>query len=193
MGVNAIVTGSQVYGTPKHDSDVDLVILVSADDLALLKSLGEITVPVKGSDSDPGTTGRDDGLQASIRFGKLNLIATTCPIAYAVWVKGTDYLKRQKPGSRDNAAAYFRALRIHHGLKDANPPNPHEAEPECEWEYRDAVKYRWRGEERFGLITEINHEERTVTVSYRGDDCEDVPMSKLKRAKLTDGYRRGNK
>ncbi len=68
--------------------------------------------------SDPGTTGRDEGLSASIRFGVLNVIATTCPIAFAVWQKGTEELKRERPVGKEAAIRHFRGLRVLHGLKD---------------------------------------------------------------------------
>lgn len=116
--MRSFVTGSRAYGTPNKNSDVDLVILVSESDLKILKLFGEVTEPKKGSDSDPGTTGRDAGLSASIRFGVLNIIATTCPIAFAVWEKGTAELKRERPVHKDDAIRYFRSLRLVHGLMD---------------------------------------------------------------------------
>ncbi len=196
--MNAIVTGSQVYGTPRRDSDVDLVMLVSQDDLLLLKRLGMVAEKATtGTDSDPGTVGTDHGLSASIRFGDLNLIATTCPIAFAVWQRGTEYLKRHQPNSRELAVAYFRDLRRHHGLQVAGPkthalePDPFEPDrPDHGWNYGDPVTFIRDGDERFGLITDVDLEDRVVIVSHRGLDYRRVPMTSLRRAKLTDGYRR---
>lgn len=176
--MNAIVTGSQKYGKPRLDSDVDLVILVSEDDLLTLKRLGKVTEPEKDSDSDPGTAGVDHGLTASIRFGDLNLICCTDPIAFAVWEKGTKQLCAERPVTRERAVQHFRDLRVNHGLKDAGR----------RWVIGDAVTYDWRGDARFGLITEIDYRSERCTVSYKGVDVSAVPFSKLKRSELKKGY-----
>lgn len=118
---SSFVTGSMAYGTPDKKSDVDLVVLVSPGDLVRLESRADPSPGPKftGSDSDPGTAAGDRGLTRSLRFGRLNLIAVTCPIAFAVWVRGTADLKEESPVSRDKAVSHFRGLRVKHGLRDA--------------------------------------------------------------------------
>lgn len=83
----AFLTGSQVYGTPRPDSDVDLVIQVSGEDFAILNQLCDGT----GASSQ------------SIRFGKLNLIILPSDKKFAAWQKATDALKARKPVTREQA------------------------------------------------------------------------------------------
>lgn len=42
--MRAFLTGSRVYGSPKEDSDLDLVIHVSSGDLELLKLMSDEVV-----------------------------------------------------------------------------------------------------------------------------------------------------
>lgn len=126
--MKAFITGSHAYGTPNSNSDVDLVILVGHADLEDLEKLGDKQYevdrrPVGGrTDSDPGTPGSEQHRTASVRFGRLNLICTTDPIAYGVWLKGTRELERREGDtSRDEAVAFFRALRAKHGISDTKP------------------------------------------------------------------------
>jgi hypothetical protein len=121
--VHVFLTGSQAYGCPTAKSDVDLVVLVTPATLTALQRLAdpepEPAAP-RGTDSDPGTPGHDRALTASLRFGRLNLICVTDPIAYGVWAKGTAQLEaRLEPVGRDEATALFRSLRALHGLADA--------------------------------------------------------------------------
>lgn len=124
--MNAFITGSRAYGRPTRASDVDLVILCSEATLRILKAQGDPQIErAEVTDSNPGTAGRDNGLTASIRFGPLNIIATTDAIAYGVWVKGTEELRdKEQPVTREDAIAHFRALRVKHGLADAEPARP---------------------------------------------------------------------
>lgn len=116
--MKAFVTGSRAYGRPRPDSDIDLVVLVSSYDLERLRAQADPDPKMgKGTDSDPGTPGQEEHPTASLRFGKLNLICVTDPIAYGVWLKGTEELrKRPDDVDRDEAVAFFRALREKHGL-----------------------------------------------------------------------------
>ena len=48
---------------------------------------------------------------ASIRFGKLNLIAVTAEHQWEIWRNGTIDLVDRKPVTRDEAVAHFDTLR----------------------------------------------------------------------------------
>lgn len=108
----AFVTGSRKYGTPKADSDIDLVVLVSPADLLLLQKEADIEckphIPRGNSDGGP--------MSDSLRFGKLNLIAVTWNQAFEAWKKGTEELlartqERMAPIEREEAVALFKSLR----------------------------------------------------------------------------------
>jgi hypothetical protein len=85
----AILCGSRAYGTPREDSDVDLVIQLTLDEeLTLREGLG----------IDPTGT---------LRIGKLNLIIARTDEQYALWCKGIEELKEMAPVSRQEAIEYF--------------------------------------------------------------------------------------
>lgn len=120
--MNALLTGSRVYGTPNADSDVDLVVLVSHDDYQRLLETAEPDLKEKDKRNYDGV----GGLRASIRFGKLNLLVCTDPLAFEVWRRGTERLKRDAdashaPVDRDTAVRLFNDLRAHCGLHNAEP------------------------------------------------------------------------
>jgi hypothetical protein len=97
--VKAFITGSHAYGTPREDSDIDLVVFVSPNDLKKLAG-------VEGGDS-----ARYGNLaQAFLRFGNLNLLAVDNDTDYEVWLKGTVDLKARRPVTRDEAVAHFKML-----------------------------------------------------------------------------------
>lgn len=110
--MKAFVTGSQVYGTPTVRSDIDLVVMVSPDDLKLLKDKAGLQAT---GDSDPGPEDIG-GLSASLKFGKLNLICVTSQKAFNVWKQGTEDLEKRAPVTRDEAVEHFKKLRIEAGL-----------------------------------------------------------------------------
>lgn len=96
--MKAFVTGSHAYGTPRPDSDIDLVVLVSPEDMARLVKM------------DPDSTADRYGVMASsyLRFGKLNLLAVDNMTDYLVWLHGTLELIARKPVTRDEAVAVFK-------------------------------------------------------------------------------------
>lgn len=107
----AFITGSHAYGIPHKDSDIDLVVLLTQEDLAKLE-IG----------CDPPKDEDEENRQAYItaggmplRFGKLNLIATTEPAQFEIWKRGTRALKKQAPVSRAFAVKFFRILRAKAG------------------------------------------------------------------------------
>lgn len=111
----AVLTGSHAYGTPRPDSDVDLVVLVGREGVDKLSELADET----GVVSCPG------GQEKSLRFGKLNL----SPARLESWRKATAELVARKPVTRDEAvrlldqafaeeeAAMLKAL----GVRDVSP------------------------------------------------------------------------
>lgn len=117
--MNALLTGSRVYGTPKPNSDIDLVVLMSVKDLHRLQELFKDEWR-----SNTADTGNYDGIGAmsdQFRFGNLNLIVTTDPLAYEVWRRGTEALSWAAPVTRDFAVKFFKKLREHCGVYNAEP------------------------------------------------------------------------
>lgn len=87
------ITGSQAYGTPTKQSDIDLVV----------HSQNVPQVLVINSDQGGSELG-------SVKFGKLNLIFANDK-EYDCWKEGTDLLIKRKPVTRDEAKAVFQKLR----------------------------------------------------------------------------------
>ena len=97
----AVLTGSQIYGTPTEGSDVDLVVLADeTTQVQLAELLGTLCI------ADPGS-GRRGGL--SLRVGKLNLILTSRPQEVEDWRQGTYALEDRKPVTREEAVDHLRA------------------------------------------------------------------------------------
>lgn len=122
--MNAIVTGSRVYGEPTDKSDIDLVILVSEDDMMNL--VGVASMQERQRDSKEPTPDYGIGAMAtSLRFGMLNLIVTTDPLQFEVWRRGTkvikDYRDDHGPVSRARAKLLLSALRLHCGVMTIEP------------------------------------------------------------------------
>ena len=93
------LTGSRAYGTPRPDSDVDIVVLIDDRD-------GE---PDDELFHNLATAGHCDEIKeycetsACVRFGKLNIIIARCPEQYEAWRKGTEECASRKPVTRDEA------------------------------------------------------------------------------------------
>lgn len=110
----AILTGSQVYGTPHAGSDLDLVILLDKEQIDKLRELykdEDSHYVAITTNSWLGSEKKADLLDLAIRFGPLNLICTSDPVAYQIWAEGTAKLKDIKPVTRDVAVALFQELR----------------------------------------------------------------------------------
>ena len=99
--MNSILTGSRVYGTPRKDSDLDLVVLMEPKEAADLAMFHGISLE------------RDESHYPSAQFhaGKINIIIETSKDAFEVWVKGTHDLMERLPVDRDTAVAHFDVLR----------------------------------------------------------------------------------
>lgn len=92
--MTAFLTGSRAYGTPRPDSDVDLCVLLSHDELEAL------ALQAPQSNGEPASGDEND---ASLRFGRLNIIAMTDPSRFEAWKEATAELVARKPVTRDEA------------------------------------------------------------------------------------------
>jgi hypothetical protein len=94
--MQAFLTGSQVYGKPTQDSDIDLVIFTDVDTMLRLRALSDNPrlVNISGSNTHKS---------ASIRFGKLNLTVVTTEDEWQVWRLATLALKAEAPVSKEHA------------------------------------------------------------------------------------------
>ncbi len=100
----AFLTGSRAYGTPRLDSDTDLCVLVSSEDLDVLKRVAGVKDTPEYQNTD-----------AALRFGNLNLLVFTDASQYAAWRKGTVELKEKKPVIREEAVAHLEAAFAENG------------------------------------------------------------------------------
>lgn len=99
----SFLTGSYAYGTPRPDSDIDLVALVSPGEIHwLAKAAGDDAHLAKSAPSERNS--------ASLRFGKLNLILVTTEALYDAWRQDTEDLKSRRPVTRDEAVRVLKAL-----------------------------------------------------------------------------------
>lgn len=98
MQRDAFLTGSRTYGTPREDSDIDVVCFLSPAQLIALADMAEY---IESYDADRSI---------SMRFGKLNLIGVSDEGLYVAWSVGTNRCLAEKPVSRDAAKAIFAPL-----------------------------------------------------------------------------------
>lgn len=101
------ITGSQVYGKPTAESDIDLVIY--CDNFETAKILG-LNYTEKGV--------------APIRYEHLNLIICDSLESYWAWKHGTDDLiahfrKTNEPIDKVRAKAHFDKIRVKYKIKDS--------------------------------------------------------------------------
>lgn len=87
--MNAFITGSRAYGTPKKESDIDLCVLVDQQTKDRLTKLSK-------NKSEP------------VRFGNLNLVLVTTEEEFAAWKCCTATMVRNKvenksPSSKETA------------------------------------------------------------------------------------------
>jgi len=114
--MKAFLTGSQVYGTPSKESDIDLVVCMTVSDVnTMVRVLTE-----KGE--KPEHVDYGDG-QSSIKIGSLNLLVCHTDKRYASWLLGTQVLMQERqtrhsPLTREHAIEVFSALREMLGLKN---------------------------------------------------------------------------
>jgi hypothetical protein len=89
--MRSFLTGSRVYGTPREDSDIDLVIQLPIDDQNKLIEIGD-EAGIQLDDEYP-----------QVRFGKLQIIMVTTDWEFAAWKHATQNLIKQAPVTREKA------------------------------------------------------------------------------------------
>lgn len=103
-GTRCFITGSQAYGTPGPDSDIDLVILCDKEVVDKLQLFSD------HSGQDAMEEYYNDGLPC-LYFGKLNIIFVCNLGLFEVWKKATEFLAAKKPVTREQAIEYVRRKR----------------------------------------------------------------------------------
>jgi hypothetical protein len=122
MQIQALFTGSRVYGKPNKKSDIDLVILIPESTMKTLVGLADNHKNILANVQDHPLYGTfANNKSVSLRFGRMNIIAVTCPILYATWIEGTEQLKyaRRKTGlaqGRQRAVNTFKKLWREHNV-----------------------------------------------------------------------------
>ena len=96
--MNAFLVGSRVYGEPREDSDIDLVVRMSPEDAYQLRRLAD---PIRQNDP-----------MGVVRYGKLNLVVCETDALFEAWVDGFDevmheFAKTQNPVTRARAIEIF--------------------------------------------------------------------------------------
>jgi len=99
--MKAFLTGSHAYGAPTSESDVDLVVLVTEAEAAVLREQSETK-------------------QIPHRYGNLNLIILTDVLEYNAWATFTKDMQTQRedtgqPVTKEEAKAAFMPRRIRCG------------------------------------------------------------------------------
>lgn len=102
----AFLTGSQVYGKTRPDSDIDLVILIDEDDVHKIIKLVDDKI-AKGM-MEYGNS------SVSFRFGPLNLICCLTQAVYDGWLNGTNvvssmHYREKKPIDKETACRVIEA------------------------------------------------------------------------------------
>jgi hypothetical protein len=108
--VKGVLTGSRVYGTPREDSDIDLVLYGSQEDLCLLTGESDHRFQNPNVQHADGTyAGR------SLRFGNLNVIylddySGVNADLFSAWEAGTAFLEKIKPVTKEMACLVFETM-----------------------------------------------------------------------------------
>lgn len=105
----AFMVGSRVYGSPREDSDLDLVVPMAPDVAAKLYELAGL--PLTGP----------------LYFGKLNIIPATSDAQYEAWTDGlavvlAEQEVKKQPVSMARARDIFRAFDAIHDNPSADSP-----------------------------------------------------------------------
>jgi predicted nucleotidyltransferase len=113
--MKAFLTGSQIYGTPRPDSDIDLVVWLSIGDLEKVRELTKPKLTIWERISNCFVEKEEDeyhGCDSAVfRFGSLNLLVVTTEKAYNDWRDGTEELRAMSPVTREQAIETFRRKR----------------------------------------------------------------------------------
>lgn len=112
MSTPAFLTGSHAFGKPTKRSDVDLVLLISADDVSSLITLAtvETTAEYLGSN------------RLALRIGNLNLICCMNDEQYNTWKLAHEKAcllayERGEGISKEEAAELFTSVRKEAGIQ----------------------------------------------------------------------------
>jgi hypothetical protein len=100
--LKSFFTGSRTYGTPRADSDLDLAIRVSYEELAKIV-VSNVADEVIWYDNSP---------TASLKFGKLNVIACLTDDAFEKWALSTTSLELRAPVTRDEAIKQYKSNNV---------------------------------------------------------------------------------
>jgi predicted nucleotidyltransferase len=104
--MSAFVTGSRFYGTPKWDSDVDLVVYMDRPSaIVLLQVLKESKLEVTQGSCE--TTNES----TSVKISGLNLILVHSEAEYTKWLRSRGILKAIKPVKKETAIAIHDVFR----------------------------------------------------------------------------------
>lgn len=101
MSREAFITGSRQYGTPREDSDLDLVVYISQEELDYLRDEWSSSTQAYGD-------------VLVLRFGLLNLICHSNEHNYEAWRKATEVLTAQRPVTREFAVQTIKGLLSQH-------------------------------------------------------------------------------
>ena len=120
MIFKAFLTGSRAYGTPRPDSDVDIVMRMPQETVDILLS----AIPAEKVRKYPAND------SVSLWFDNLNLICLTTDKAFETWIEGTACLMVRKPVTRDEAIEEFNKRGIEKCFASQDPSLPKEVVPQ---------------------------------------------------------------
>ena len=104
----SFLTGSRAYGNPREDSDIDLAVLLSSEELQQLRN------HASRNENESAHPEMRVYKGASLRFGKLNLLVFTDEQQYLAWQVATQSMVKtvgefqDKFFSREEAIAVIR-------------------------------------------------------------------------------------
>lgn len=105
---DAFLTGSRVFGVPRDDSDVDMVVFLEEPAAAALTALADADTDT--DESKPRSASEHGPASRSLRFGKLNLIVVTSRDWLEAWAAATAQCIARKPVTREQALPVFKGL-----------------------------------------------------------------------------------
>lgn len=112
-----VFTGSYAYGRPTEESDVDVVVQVTEDELVSIRAdLMTRGVTFTSARFDTFDGYKSPALEESFRIGKINFILVTNDAQFAVWEQGTAECRKRAAAAvcgfipRDEAVAVFQRL-----------------------------------------------------------------------------------
>lgn len=110
--MRACLTGSRVYGTPRHDSDLDCVILVeNQEDMNLLVWSQDFNRSANNNSFFMDENAGQGYCGKSLRFGNMNVIAVLRDErVFEAWRVGTDFLRQIKPVTKEQACLVLESM-----------------------------------------------------------------------------------